>query len=620
MAQSIFKNMTPDQRREARKQARLNKRKPEPAPQPRFADTNRGKRAVAEARDEKATATRTTTIERTPEQEAMTRSQSGKFEDIFLNIVQFLPPEQQARAFSLFSVFRQLPEADQKSTIDSLMSVAREQTGPLFDLYRKRIEEDRDYQKADLLRQKNNAKATYDRLVQTTDFNALRDKGKTDRNIAKIIRNITNTAFAERVAGSGIQRRRTQEQLDEARIAKEEIDIDKSQKQAQAGQQLGQIEQQIQQNIDRQDVLSQRELDSNEQKREEESRSLFLSLFENNFQNAGDNARENVESGDIPTTGRAGSDISILPGGVQSTNIRRSDEMRADVFNDGGTDEQRVTRGREEQRVKNAVAEDARLNQLLRDTDAAVGRLFDLNRYKAALRMANRDTSEVDAEMARLMPIAQNRLSRARNNEGNFMGASGSGLPDDLSWWLDRSADNYIFDSARLVGRYGSAPLDREKLTSELQRFSQTYNPQTYGKDFLGLEEQWGYGSVYIPGTNTLNNKYGSLSFNESLRGPVPVPTSSLTNPRADVLAPSSTVAPNTTVRSPVQLSQPRTQQPLQAGWTDGLTNAQQVKVLGDLRAGRTPAQTQPLSVTNPLTGKTYTGAAAERLQKRLNR
>lgn len=610
MAQRIFKNMTPEQRREARKQSRLKKQKPA-APAPRFSGTNRGKRDAAEKR-EAAFVEQKKGAQPSLEQEAATRAASTKFEDIFLNIVQFLPPEQQARAFSLFSVFRQLPEADQKSTIDSLMQVAREQTGPLFDLYKKRIEEDTDYQKADLDRQKNNAKANYDRLVAVTDFNALHDKAKTDRNIAKIIRNITNTAFVDRVSGSGIQRRRTQEQLEEARLAKEEIDIDKTQKQGSAGQAYGQIAQEIDQKLNREDALGQRLLDDNEQKRAEEERALFLQLFDNNYSMAGDVARDNLESGDIPTTsgGRAGSDISILPGGVKDVNVRRSDSIRADVFNDGGTDDQRRTRGNEEKRVKNATAEQARLEKLVSDTDQAVNYLFNLNRYKKALQLAGRNTADVDAEMARIMPVASARLDRARHNEGSFRGQSGSGLPDDLRWYLDRDAEEYVFDRAKLIGKYGTSPLDRTKLASELQQFSAQYNSNTFGTLYKDLDKEWEQGGVYIPGSNEFNNKYGSLNFNESLRGPVPVPTSSLMNPRVDVLAPNVTVAPNSNVRAPVRLT-PGTPQ---AGWTDGLTNKQQIKVLGDARAGRT----QPTVVTNPMTGKTYTGAAAERLQKRL--
>lgn len=624
MAQTLFKNMTAAERRDARKQARLNKNKPPEPPAPIFGNTSRGRRAEAEQQKAELETNLTKRgAQPSPEQQAASAAASNsKFEDIFLSIIQFLPPDQQGRAFSLFSVFRQQPPEDQKAIVDSLMQVAREQTGPLFDLYKQRIEQDTEYNKASLNRQLNSATNNYNRLVQDVDTNALRDKAKTDRNMAKIIRTITNTAFVDRVAGSGIQRRRTQEQIDEARLAKEDIAVKANQTKGTAGQQLGQIEQDIQARLDREDVLKERDLTDEQQKQEEANRTLFLNLFENQFANAGDNARDNVESGDIdPTTGKPGSNVSITPGGVQSADIRTGDELRSDVFQSGGTDDQRRTRGREETRVKNATAEDKRLNDLLKQTDDAVNYYFGLNHYKQALMLANRDTSAVDAEMARLQPIVQQRLQGARRGEGSFRGASGSGIPDDLNWWLDRDRENYIFGN-NLIGKYGTAPLDRTKLANELQLFSKQYADTTFGTQYNDLATQWAdYGSVYIPGTNQLNNKYGSTAFNESLRGPVPVPTASNTNPRADVLS-TATVAP-IGGSQPVQLAPPvSSKSPLQAGWTDGLTNEQQVAVLGNLRKGvqpaANPAPTQ--TVINPNTGQAYTGAAAARLAARLNR
>lgn len=610
MAKSIFKNMTPAQRTEARKQARLNKKKP-PATEPRFtrADTNRGRREEVEAAKKEVVPRG---YQPPPESEVQKAAVANEnFEDIFLSIVQFLPPDQQGRAFSLFSVFRQQSPEDQRVVIDSLMEVAREQTGPLFDLYKKRIEEDSTYNKAILDRQRNNAKANYDRLVQTVDTNALRDKAKEDRNMAKVIRTITNTAFVDRVAGSGIQRRRTQEQIEAAQLAKDDIATKAVQTKGAAGQSLGQIEQDIQAKIEREDVLRQRDLYDENQKQEEASRSLFLSLFENQFANAGDNARDNVESGDIdPTTGKPGSDVAVVPGGVADPNIRASDMIRSDVFQSGGTDAQRRTRGAEEVRVKNASAEDARLNKLLQDSDSAIGRLFDLNRYKRVLQMTNRNTAEVDAEMARLMPVAQLRLNSARKGEGSFRGSSGSGLPGDLAFFLKQDADSYVFDDAKLVGRYGTTPMNRGDIGEELRRFSSVYNSDTFGKEFVDLDKQWGTG-VYIPGESTLNNRYGSTAFNESLRGPVPAPTSSLTNPRVDVLS-ASTAAP----RVATPLAPTIVNSALRSGWTDGLTSTQQVQTLGNMRKGVQPAPTTV--VVNPNTGKAYTGAAAKRLASRL--
>lgn len=622
MAKSIFKDMTPAQRVEARRQARLNKNKTAAAPAPRFSyeDTNRGRRDAAEEAQKKADeAMSQRGYQLTPEQEARNAASANKdFEDIFLSVIQFLPPDQQGRAFSLFSVFRQQKPEDQKLIVDSLMKVAQEQTGPLFDLYKQRIEQDSTYNKAALDRQMNNAKANYERLVRDVDTNALRDKAKTDRNMAKVIRSITNTAFVDRVAGSGIQRRRTQEQIDEARLAKEDTDVQATQTKGVAGQQLGQIEQDIQAKLNREDVLAERDQTDNEQKRQEEQRALFLSLFENQFANAGDDARENVESGDIdPTTGKPGSNVTITPGGVNAGDVRIEDTLRSDVFQSGGTDQQRKTRGNEETRVKNASAEQERLNKVLGDTDAAINYMFDLNRYRKALQLANRDTSEVDAEIARLKPLAQKRLEGARRGEGSFRGNSGSGLPDDLNWFLDRDADGYIFDNAQLIGRYGTAPLNREKLGQELQRYSQTYNSSTFGTKYTDTLAGWGTG-IYMPGTNDLLNRYGDTAFNESLRGPVPVPTSSQTNPRADVLA-GATTAP-IGGGTPVQLAPPRQQ--LQAGWTDGLTNDQAIAVLGNARKGVYPTSTPAPATTtvNPNTGKAYTGAAAQRLAARLAR
>lgn len=534
MAKRIFKDMTPAERREARKEARLNKKKPEPVPQ-RFtsADTNRGKKAAVIER-ESMFESAPRGYQQTPEEKARVAAEAGEnsnFEDIFLSVIQFLPPEQQSRAFSLFSVFRKQSPEDQKAVIDSLMTVAREQTGPLFDLYKKRITEDTEYNKAALNRQMNNAKALYDRLVQVTDTNALRDKAKTDRNMAKVIRNITNNAFVERVAGSGIQRRRTQEQLEEARLAKEDIEVAKGQKQVQAGQQLGQIEADIQARLAREDILKERDVFDTEQKEEESVRSLFLSLFENQMSGAGDDARENIETGAIdPTTGMPSTDISVTGGGSKAGNIRKGTDLRADVFSSGGTDDQRRTRSSEEGRVSRAKKEADRLAGVQQQFLDAQGRLFQLNQYRAALKLANRDTSEIDAEMARLKPIVEMQLRRDANAGNNNI------RPGDLDFSLEQAADRFIFDNSGLIGRYGSKPLDREKLATILQDYATNAVPN-FGKDFVGLDKE---DFSYVYSTRDIVNPFGSLNFDESKRGPVPVPTSSLTNPRQDVLSPTT--------------------------------------------------------------------------------
>lgn len=513
--------MTPAERVEARKQARLNKQKP-PEPSPSiFTETSRSRRSDAKVRE--AAVVPSAGYQLTPEEQARNEASGNKnFEDIFLSVIQFLPPDQQGRAFSLFSAFRQQKPEDQKTVIDSLMKIAQEQTGPLFDLYKKRIEQDTEYNKAALNNQLSSAKANYDRLVQTVDTNALRDTAKTDRNMAKVIRSITNTAFVDRVAGSGIQRRRTQEQIDEARLANEDIMVKANQTKGAAGQQIGQIERELQSKIDREDVLKERDVTDNAQKEEEANRSLFLSLFENQFANSGENARDNLESGDIDVTG-----------GSSSADVRSSVSAQMDAFASGGTDAQRRARGNEEKRVANAKAEDARIAGLNQSYNDATGRMFQLRTLSAAMKKLGRSTSEVDAEIERLKPYAQTLLDQARAGKGTFQGSSGSGV-SDLDYWLSLS-DEAVY------GKYGYGGMDRNQLNTYLDQTKGLLD--TLGQDFTGLEK--------IPDKNS----YGAATFNEHLRPILPR--------RGDVLTPAPDPLDRRPFPMPIVVDQPRRPTPL---------------------------------------------------------
>lgn len=288
--------MTAAQRREARKQARVNKSQAKLAPPPakqRF--TPRAAQEIALKQKEQEKRPEPT---KTPEQDAKERATSAdSFEDIFLNIVQFLPEDQKGRALSLFSVFRKQDPAQQKEIVDSLMSTAREQTGPLFDLMVGRIEEDRTYQKAAYERQKQNAVAQYDQLVQQTDLNALRDKAKQDRGLATTLRSITGSAFTDRVAGSGIVRRRNEEPMITSQTNKDDIDYARRQMQARARLSTEQTKAEMDANIGRVDVLSDRLKFDQGQTLEEGAQSLFLSLFENQYAGQGDAARDMIPTG-----------------------------------------------------------------------------------------------------------------------------------------------------------------------------------------------------------------------------------------------------------------------------------------------------------------------------------
>lgn len=518
--------MSASERREVRKQARINKAASK-VPVQRFVQkTDRQIREDVEKREEEF---KQTNLDRgpvqTPEQQAAaTVSNDQTFEEMFLSIAQFLPPEDQARAYSLFSVFRKLPLADQKATVDSLMEVARQSAGPLFNLYEKRIKEDTTYNKGALERQMNNALSNYDRLISTIDTNVIRDKAKTDRGMAETIRSITNRAFVDRVSGSGIQRRRTQEELERARLDKEDADVRAGQGRGAAGAQFEQLKANLQSQLDREDVLQERSVFDNEQKQLEEERMLFLKLFENQMSGMGDDARANLETGDIPSAD-----------GKRSTTA-------AEAMAQGGTDEQRRARTAEEKRVANARAEDARYASTKQNVDLAIERVFDLNNYRASLRLANRDTSAVDAEIARLSPVAEAQLERARRGEGTFMRQIGSGLPD-LGGLLSNAANEY---TRKMGGLYG-APIDRSKLTQELQRYSSMYTPESFGTEFVGLDKD------AQSMTSRFINPFGSTTGNQDVLAPTQntAPAPSVTPATARTTVTPITRAPSKPIVKP---------------------------------------------------------------------
>lgn len=331
-----FKNLTAAQRREKRKQARLNKKK---AKKEGVFKTARQRRDEAKKRTKRTKKD----VGFQPSAESIARKEAleagNEFEDRFLEIISFLPPDQKERAFSLFSVFRKQSPEQQSALIDELMSVAREEVGPLFDLATQRLREDIKDQQDALLRQKGFAERTFTALKRTVDTNALRAKAKEDRSLAKTLRNITGNAFLGRVAGSGIVKRRTREQVEETGIRKEDIDIAAAQRK-ESGQIL--FEQQradIEAGLARLDVLQERGLRDIEEGpldldkgREESAVDVFLKLFESQARPAGQTARANIPTGAI----------DVLSG-LDRTD--RTGQSRSDVLFQE-TDEERRARGR----------------------------------------------------------------------------------------------------------------------------------------------------------------------------------------------------------------------------------------------------------------------------------
>lgn len=547
-----FKTMTPTQRREARVQARMNKSKP---PAPIFSDTSRGRRAAAEkaAMEVKPSGFQPNQSDRVIAEATAVKTD---FEDIFLSIIQFLPPEEQGRAFSLFSVFRKSDPADQKAVVDSLMEVAQEQTGPLFKLYKDRIQQDTTYKKADLSRQLNNAKAIYDRVAETVDLNALREKAKTDKTMAKTIRSITNTAFVDRALG-GVQRRRSREVIDEAGDAKDEINVKANQLKTDALQNFGRIEQDIQAKLAREDVLQGRDLFDQDQDQLEAERGLFLSLFENSLANSGENARDNIGSGDI--------DVS---GSNPSANLRSTD--RADVLA-GGTDAQRRARGAEEIRVKNAATEQESMNKGNDLIGKTVQRVQDLWSYRKLLQTAGKDATAVSAEIDRLMPIVQ------REYEYALAGKTRRAFHPEVAQQnkLEEIFNNNVTESWLKNGiqpNYsGINTAARDKAIVD-----NAWLDQTFGKDFLEVAD--------VP----FVNKYGATEFDTS-KAITPAP-------RQDLLSDVS------------------------GGSVYNYKPPAGVMIPAAPGTSKTPQKvaSQPYTVTNPNTGQQFTGAAAQRLAKRL--
>lgn len=245
------------------------------------------------------------------------------FEDMFLDIVQFLPAgEERDRAFSMFGTFRKLPPDQQKGIVDDLSDMAKRSVGPEFDQQIDRLTEDADFQRSKIARSTSFATATFNRLKGDLDFNAVRNKSKVNNALGATVRRVQSQGFVTGVRGtSGLLRQRYRAARDASKEKKVDIDIQKNQNLANAQLALNQTQEANAAQLGRLDTLEGRGKEDLLEEEKEAERSLFLDLFSNQNSALQDQALANIRTGAVgdttlgDTTRTAGEDaISSIAG------------------------------------------------------------------------------------------------------------------------------------------------------------------------------------------------------------------------------------------------------------------------------------------------------------------
>jgi hypothetical protein len=338
--------MTAAQKREVRKEARLNKRLGKRAyasPPPRavvpYQSKQLGNKSPQQRRAEEEEARKSASEKaQTPDQEKLrlegeVPKGDADFEDLFLSIVNSLPPgEQREQAFSYFAVFRKLPKEDQKNLVDQLMAHVETVYGPLRTRVMENLRQDFEYESKKLNLARNFAEAQFDQLVHDTDFNLLRSNAKTDKALAKTLQRVSSNAFLGNIVGSGIVRRQGFYVREAAQELKEDAAIQANQLKNKERLSFADVVARTENELARQQVLRERGEFAKSQEILENSNVLFAELFQNRFTDVGDTARRSIPTGAI----EGGASGYGSTGIVEQNRLRRLNEALA-----GGDDARR---------------------------------------------------------------------------------------------------------------------------------------------------------------------------------------------------------------------------------------------------------------------------------------
>jgi len=322
MAKSL-KDMTAAERRAHRAKTRSNKKS---TPSARFPTTKVGRKTVVSDQRLRPQPVKRPAVDATGFLNRARASDPGpdaSFEDMFLDIVQFLPAgEERDRAFSMFGTFRKLPPDQQKQMVDALSDQAKKAVGPEFDQQIDRLTEDAEHQRANIGRSTSFAKASFERLKGNLDFNAIRDKSKVNKAFAATVRRVNSRGFVTGVKGtSGLLRRRFRDARSDSKEKKVDIDIQKNQNLANANLALANTKATNEVQLGRLDTLEDRGREDLLEEEKEAERSLFLDLFSNQNSALQDQALANIRTGAVgdttlgDTTRTAGEDaVSSISG------------------------------------------------------------------------------------------------------------------------------------------------------------------------------------------------------------------------------------------------------------------------------------------------------------------
>ena len=279
---------TLQQREELRRQERMSARFPAtPSPAPAGKQTARS--IAYKMAQEKPLPTLT------KEQEAATQGVDPGFaSDILRMITQIPPGPTRDKMISAFNQIQSLPAGEQKRWFDSLMTQAKQATDPQYKQDLTRLQEDFGFSKTGIETEKQFAKDNFNRFVQQTDFNRLREKAQDNKVLGDVLARITSDSFVTNVAGSGIIARRGQIARDEAARVEREKDITVGQNKGNEEAMLGQYVQRQDAQLGRQGQLQGRGETDLSQKNTYDTQSLFLDLFKNEAEETGQQVRADL--------------------------------------------------------------------------------------------------------------------------------------------------------------------------------------------------------------------------------------------------------------------------------------------------------------------------------------
>lgn len=319
----------------------------------------------------------------------------------FMQIISGMPVETKNRYLSAFTDFLALPIDQQSSYLAGLEQTAKDIVEPAIKQRRERQQEDYEYDKQKIEREKTNLQITFNQVVRGLDLNKNRDIAKENQTAAKTMQNVGNTAFVTNVAGAGIFSRRTAYVRENLQNNVEDITVNFNQKMGEATTKKGLADIEFDSELDRLFQLNERDVTDLDQTQKQDELSMFLELAGSKF---GQKGQQNA---------------ALLEAGT-NTDLGKDEGSAATDFSTGGTDTQRRARYQSELKAKKDAEEAQARREHRLAVEAASKKYGELTTLEAIAGHAGRqgDVEKIRAELNNTRALAGENQWLDQNTQG----------------------------------------------------------------------------------------------------------------------------------------------------------------------------------------------------------